>query len=39
MKISKVWLDKKNLYVELDSGHIIGNPLSWFERLEKATQD
>lgn len=39
MKIVKVWFDKINLYVEIDSGHIIGNPLSWFERLEKATQE
>ncbi|MEO7316558.1 MAG: DUF2442 domain-containing protein [Ginsengibacter sp.] len=39
MKISKIWFDEKNFFVQIDSGHIIGNPLSWFERLENASPE
>jgi hypothetical protein len=39
MKINKVWFDTENMYVQLDSGHIIGNPIVWFKRLEKATTE
>jgi len=39
MKIDKVWFDTENMYVQIDSGHIIGNPISWFKRLEKATPE
>lgn len=39
MKITKVWFDTENMYVQLDSGHIIGNPLAWFKRLEKVTPE
>ena len=39
MEIKKVWFDNENMYVQLDSGHIIGNPISWFERLAKATHE
>ncbi len=39
MKINKVWFDTENMYVQLDSGHIIGNPIVWFKRLEKATSE
>lgn len=38
MKIKKLWFDEENLYVQTDSGHIIGNPLKWFVRLNNATQ-
>ena len=37
MKIEKVWFDTDNIYIVTDSGHTIGNPLSWFKRLEMAT--
>ena len=39
MKIEKIWFDNENMYVQLDSGHIIGNPIAWFTRLEKATPE
>lgn len=39
MKISKVWFDESNIYLVLDSGHTIGNPLAWFKRLENATPE
>jgi hypothetical protein len=39
MKINKVWFDTENMYVQLDSGHIIGNPIVWFKRLENATTE
>lgn len=39
MKISKVWFDETNIYLVLDSGHTIGNPLAWFKRLENATPE
>ena len=39
MKIFKVWFDDENIYVKTDSGHIIGNPLEWFKRLNNATPE
>ncbi len=39
MKIEKIWFDNENMYVKIDSGHIIGNPLEWFPRLKKATPE
>ena len=39
MKIEKVFLDNETLYVKLNSGHIIGNPIVWFERLNSATPE
>ena len=39
MKIEKVWFDSDNIYIVTDSGHTIGNPLSWFPRLKNATVD
>ena len=36
MKIIKVWVDEQNIYVQTDTSHIIGNPLSWSTRLQKA---
>lgn len=39
MKILKVWFDDENIYVKIDSGHIIGNPLGWFKRLNNATPE
>jgi hypothetical protein len=37
MKIEKVWFDDSNIYVVIDSGHTIGNPLEWFTRLKNAS--
>ncbi len=37
MKIEKVWFDEENIYIVTDSGHTIGNPLRWFQRLANAT--
>ena len=37
MKILKIWFDEENVYLQLDTGHIIGNPLKWFERLNNAS--
>lgn len=39
MKITKIWFDENNLYVTIDSGHTIGNPLEWFPRLQQATPE
>lgn len=36
MKIVKVWFDDQHIFIQTDVGHIIGNPLAWFSRLEKA---
>ena len=38
MKIEKVWFDENNIYIVTDSGHTIGNPLKWYERLERASE-
>jgi hypothetical protein len=37
MKILKVWFDEQFMYVQINTGHVIGNPLKWFERLDNAT--
>jgi hypothetical protein len=39
MKIVKVWFDKEYLYIQLNTGHIIGNPLNWYSRLLNATEE
>ncbi|QRR03824.1 DUF2442 domain-containing protein [Dyadobacter sandarakinus] len=39
MTIKHIWFDEANIYVVLDTGHTIGNPLSWFKRLESATPE
>jgi len=39
MEIKKVWFDSENIYVQIDSGHVIGNPISWYDRLAKATPE
>jgi len=36
MKILKVWFDEQFMYVQINTGHVIGNPLKWFERLDNA---
>ncbi|PRY33966.1 uncharacterized protein DUF2442 [Spirosoma oryzae] len=33
----RVWFDAEHIYVELNDGRIIGSPLAWFPRLQKAT--
>jgi len=37
MKIIKVWFDEENIYVQTNADHLIGIPLNWFARLQKAT--
>ena len=32
-----MWFDKDNIYIVTDSGHTIGNPISWFARLANAS--
>lgn len=39
MKIEKVWFDNQFIYVQVDSGHVIGNPLEWYIRLKNATPE
>lgn len=39
MKIVKVWFDKEFLYIQLNTGHVIGNPLKWYSRLLNASED
>ncbi|MBC7569057.1 MAG: DUF2442 domain-containing protein [Spirosoma sp.] len=34
-----VWFDETRVYVELNDGRVIGSPLSWFPRLQKATPE
>ena len=36
-KVVSIWFDEKRIYVELDDERVIGTPLSWFPRLQKAT--
>ncbi|QJD80908.1 DUF2442 domain-containing protein [Spirosoma rhododendri] len=33
----RVWFDDERIFVELNDGRIIGSPLAWFPRLQKAT--
>lgn len=37
MNIEKVWFDNDYIFIKTNVGHIIGNPLSWFPRLQNAT--
>lgn len=37
MSIVNVWFDDENIYVVINTGHTIGNPLAWFPRLKNAT--
>jgi hypothetical protein len=37
MTIAKIWFDSEYLVITLDFGHEIGNPITWFPRLAKAT--
>ena len=39
MKIEKIWFDAENIFVKTDSNHIIGNPISWYPRLQQASHD
>lgn len=39
MKIVKVWFDNENIYIKTDAGYTIGNPFSWFKRLDNATPE
>ena len=35
----RVWFDETRVYVELNDGRVIGSPLAWFPRLQKATSE
>lgn len=39
MEIKKVWFENDFIFIETTTRHIVGNPISWFERLEKATEE
>ncbi len=39
MKIENIWFDDVNMYVKLNTGHIIGNPIAWFTRLKTASPE
>lgn len=34
-----VWFDETRVYVELNDGRVVGSPLAWFPRLQKATSE
>ncbi|MGM9511174.1 DUF2442 domain-containing protein [Larkinella sp. GY13] len=35
--VKRVWFDKERIFVELSDGRIVGSPLEWFPRLQRAT--
>ena len=35
----RVWSDETRVYVELNDGRVVGSPLAWFPRLQKATPE
>lgn len=37
MNIEKVWFDNDYIFIQTNVGHVIGNPLQWFPRLQNAT--
>jgi Protein of unknown function (DUF2442) len=37
MSIKNIWFDKGFIFIETNSGHVVGNPLTWYKRLEKAS--
>jgi hypothetical protein len=39
MKIKDVFFDRENLFFKLEDGTIVGNPISWYVRLERATPE
>lgn len=39
MQIVKVWFDESNIFIQTNTGHIFGNPISWFARLANATSE
>ncbi len=39
MKIGKVWFNDRFIFVQTDSGHVIGNPIEWFARLKNASSE
>jgi hypothetical protein len=38
IKIAQVWWDANSLYFELQYGRVVGAPLSWFPKLQNATE-
>ncbi len=39
MKIKNVWFENETIFIRTNTGHIIGNPLSWYQRLHNATPE
>lgn len=39
MKITDLWFYKDYIYIKTDKGHVLGNPLEWFDRLAKDTPE
>ncbi|RRA98799.1 DUF2442 domain-containing protein [Larkinella rosea] len=37
LKVTAVWFDTEKVYFDLTDGKTIGSPLSWFPRLNKAS--
>lgn len=35
----RVWFDETRVHVELNDGRVVGSPLAWFPRLQKATPE
>jgi len=38
LKAQTVWFAENRIFVELSDGRIVGCPLNWFPRLEKASE-
>ncbi len=38
IKAKKIWFDDSRIFAELNDGRMIGMPLTWFPRLEHATE-
>ena len=38
-KAKSVWFDDTRVYVELNDGRVVGSPLAWFPRLQRATPE
>jgi len=33
-----IWFDPQRIYAEFTDGRVVGMPLAWFQRLEKANE-
>ena len=39
MKITKIWFDTNNIYVQTENGKVLSQPLKYYPRLKKASDD